>query len=1404
MNLLQKTILFACCAGIFSSTAMSPEVSKSQQALTLEKQAAAAAQDVAQVLFNPTSNPYPTVSLNEKKIDDLFGPLHAKIGTDTIRFIKNFYFYLEYVTKVERAARMAALATQTQLVDSAGKPIDFLGLMGNGGWQAVLSALKKKYTTDAQLTQALTTVQTPAWSLAIGAIKASSWQTLIASDFWSAIAITTDDLTQSMIWQEYINFMITQAFAYDNSLLAAINQAQASMFRYVPDIETVYYHPDYTRLRHMAELLRINLILTDNLRNRYLKSSAVWKQYSTSLQKAYEASLVYAKKPLYTYFSTAEEQFNKTVSDIEQKQFRVPDALVQEPLAIERITFIAMTKNLHALLQPLYTLDNLSETSIMLSKSPLVPDFMVYAQEDTYLLEDRASLMSLVAQAAQPAQQQLQPTVQTVALRPPSFGIENDVIVQSFWSIFEHAGSSILHFGKSIFEGTEALACKTGAAFMGTFSKKIANDLKAQASALTKKSHNDFDAGYKDVMNTIDDIATTAQTITGGVGKAIGFMLGKGVEDLFDSMNKRIIKGTAGLLQSVAGFAIDTTADLAHLVTDPVSNIVCLSLEAVTMTGHFLWDTMTLQGGNLGADLKDFEQFGTHLITSILDAITLPITAAIDNLKDVIKIVSYIVSNLTDTFINIATGVAFFATTLVDMFGAGINPVSAGKSTAEALEAHRRTLDSISATALMIGATVATGGAAAPMIAMIGAQQVFQVVGSYQQDELQAEKRQEEKKFLDAYRVFVNNNKVLSTEQQLTWSQELNQKYQAEIINQERNLGFYQNYLNQTFNNYQEQMARQLGSYLSPQLTPDARYNTVYADLGSLYGFSTGVYDFNPSQGFSLYNVGRNNFSQEIAVAPDTDKQKSFVDQPSSKFWFIQQDTYPMAQEPQAIEIRLRAIYVLTTYHIGLYFGGKPYDIQAIKKNSIAPVDAGHLAKMLVFKKTQAAQPAAIGLYQHEASSLDETKNWLFQAPTPNPEFHVGIWYRMKMSMNGPTTLLFKVWAEEETEPTWQQVTVQQQKEPLTTLGVISSGASIEYQILSPEPTISVAHDATVQGNPPVRTPLPTEKDREANARRVMQTLSQITLGSFNLLIADKIALLKNQFIYTTQNTGLQDANGKPMTDYVLLCQLRDDNSVQDATIGKQLEQITSGSAGLISAISGNAYNQSGAHVGVYPTAFSTWLKEHGPLHSALQQAVTETQKSYAARMTSPITFGALTLKPTSEQEILNGQFIYTTATPQLTKNSAPVLDAQGKQLSDFIIFVEENKEHTNILHHNLSPHAPTVNAALSIVSGNVYDNSSPNKIIDSGYGAELEKIGVLRPELMALIVAAQTTYSAQQTKELSGQNATKPTSESAISKHEETATATTDIKTTPTTVSSKSLSEQQKSASDDEICFGC
>ena len=80
-------------------------------------------------------------------------------------------------------------------------------------------------------------------------------------------------------------------------------------------------------------------------------------------------------------------------------------------------------------------------------------------------------------------------------------------------------------------------------------------------------------------------------------------------------------------------------------------------------------------------------------------------------------------------------------------------------------------------------------------------------------------------------KTYVDNNETIATNAKNAWSDELNKKFAAQITNQERELGFYQNFIETYFDNMESQMSYYVGQSLVPRITPDPNYGGLLADV---------------------------------------------------------------------------------------------------------------------------------------------------------------------------------------------------------------------------------------------------------------------------------------------------------------------------------------------------------------------------------------------------------------------------------------------------------------------------------------------------------------------------------------------------------------------------------------------
>jgi len=235
------------------------------------------ARAAAEKIFNPvksgnppTPNPYPTTSLNESGIDALYGSGGLKVDALLLTYIKNCYFYLEYLVKLEYAARLINYAESIKL--------DVLSIYDKDNWTGLLQTCQQKAGGWSNLQKLLfAETNKPAWNDLRGLIKASSWQELIKTPFWTAFSsLKPADFLSTDAWQSYLQYTISRGFVQDENILLMLKELKESLFKYIPNIEVAYYHPDFTNLRQGYELFLLHMLVNENKRNRLLPQASQW------------------------------------------------------------------------------------------------------------------------------------------------------------------------------------------------------------------------------------------------------------------------------------------------------------------------------------------------------------------------------------------------------------------------------------------------------------------------------------------------------------------------------------------------------------------------------------------------------------------------------------------------------------------------------------------------------------------------------------------------------------------------------------------------------------------------------------------------------------------------------------------------------------------------------------------------------------------------------------------------------------------------------------------------------------------------------------------------------------------------------------------------------------------------
>ncbi len=1343
----------------------------------------------AQALFNPVfvstgtpkSNPYPTTSINEKAVDALYGKEGLQVDPELVRYIKNFYFYLEYITKLQVAAHIAGYARQ--------KNIDVTSVLEAKSWKGLIDKASSVAGGLQQLIVAISKAA-PDWDDVKGSIVAASWSDLIKTSFWQTIDITPEMIIASPFWQEYIQYSVLDTFRQDNALLKSIVDIEKTIFRFIPNIEVAYYHPDFIQIRNSGEFARLHLIVTEQVRARFIRQSIAWEPFvdkksgQIDLVKTYSAAMEVEATGLYQLISLAQTTSLGTLAQQAlNKKLPIDVALLKKPLLQEKMLCIAMLKNLQAQTYYLFDDAHIKQTMSVLGKNNTqpAPHLLLYQSEDAIYLEDLAALLKNFKEAAAQAATSSDTTT--------SAGKGNaKVVVQDFgswlsgsWNDIKKTGQDILQgiqdVGKTALDEAEAIGAAGAAGIIGAIDPHKGQELIDLSKKLQDEVAADINRSITDAQNVIDDTAAVAKDFTKGAASIVGEIFAK------ISRDPKLGSDIEGVIESLTDVVINFYANQGHIAVSAGGGLIRLGTDAVNLASTVISDSI------IGAKTGDWQAFGQDIVnslnslaydvvTSLLNVATFIVQNFVDALKALIKCAAYLVSMITDILIDVSKGIFNALAGIFDIFGwqAGANAV---QDASQWIANHRRLIESHVTTGLLIGAVIATDGAALPLLAMTVGPQIFQEYGSYQNDERAAEKLAKEKKFVADYQVFVNNNKIISENAKNAWADELTKKYDAQVINQKRNIGFYQNFLSDYVLNTEEQLSYYLGQYLLPQITPDST-GLIPADVGSLYGFKTGVLNLNPSQGFPLYNKGRNAFSQEIAVYPSLafgqEDNKQVSSKAPRKFWFNQKETIVLDNAVSEVEVRWQALYVLNEFYIGLYFGGIPVDVEAIKKTGKANINSAHLAKMVVYKKEEKDSPVMLNFYEHEGLG------WL-NPPLKGPQFDVGTWYRMNMQLQG-TKLIVRVWKEGDEKPGGQEIAVSETSGK--TIGIISAGASIEYDVVTPALAIKEV--------PAVRKSLGLldEQEREIAARTNLAALTNPSLGTIPLQAVSIVQILKGQYIYTTQKTGLHGANGQPMDDYVVLGTSSIDRVTNQYTIQHIGSSPTTSPNAMISLITSRAFDQNGSYLTTCENVLDVYIKQYGPLTDDLEKKLDMLQKNYMSTLMGPFAFGAIEIQPTSSDEIKNGQFIYKAISlaPELhDKQNKPVKDAKGNTLYDYFVVVTTDARNNELIG---APYDATVSRIRSLVTGNEYDKKSTEPV-EKGHRASdslriyQQSFGQLPPTL-AQAIDNSTTFYVSVTQE--AQNA--PSSTPLAAPTQKTTTADTGEKsnhsstvltTTPTTL---------------------
>lgn len=1326
-----RFVVLACCVYSFSlygqaAAGQKPLISASSTTQEIEDFTGAAFAvntQLANVLFNQ-KDPFASSSINQQAIDTLYSALG--VDAKTIEHTKICYFFMEYIVRLELAAKFLSWYETQKLGDVAALMVP---LSNDAAWAQKQLEAWNQFAAQGKLREniaQIAAVTNPDWML-LGqtvrpALSKLTWQQIAASDFWKSIPITDPKiLVQSQFWQMYLEYTLATLFLRDKSLITSLTLSEKMIYPYIPTFQQSYYDENFTNIRYSSELHRTQLALTDAMRDRLLDQSTVWS--ATDLPKVWTQVQQFMQQPFYKLLAHATQNPVSLMNDIAQKKSAISTYLTQEeqqklsadyPLIVEDLLCIGMIKNLQARTYDLFSKNKLDATIQTLRKIPTrpVPNILMFDFKEHAFLDDLNRAIDHFTSNAQLAKTQPKKL-------PPQFAqadiSDERVVTTALWDdvkkeaggfvdTFKNMGTKLAKQGAQwAGDAAEASSDMWGAGldnarFMGY---TILGDQK-KAEDFQKKANAEFAAAqkkYEGVWKDTTDIVKTVGEDTGGA--VLGFAAGE--LDVFlkaAGVNSNLKESTLGIWKSTIDTVIDNVALFLHLlifVPFEVGTFVAFygSQFIGVAVGSIINATVkSIEGDSSGWGIlaDEFKELGASMLTSFLSEVMFTVNQFLAVTTDVLMAAAYFAQLLAEITLDIYRGFANIAGSIAHLAGDEKTEQWFSDST-KTVEGYRSTIVAVANTAILIGATVATDGLAVGAIGMNTAFQVPQVVGAIQSDTQRIQDTKDERALVASFKTYVADSKEMSKKKKDDWLEEQNFKFVEEIDNQERGLGFYQDFINSYYDSIKENMSEQLGSTLAKNLTPQSQtatipvqgadgqykeeqvtYQFVPADVGSLFGFNTGVYNLNPSQGFALYSKGRDSFSQEIAVNPAlmSEQGKPVI----RKFWFLQKETIISDKQLQDIEVRFKAISLLDIFYIGLYCGGSPIDLKAIVKNGKADLDAAHLAKMCVFKREQLQGPINFDVYEHEG------KGWYTGTiPTiPTPKLVTGTWYRIKINLQD-TTLRVKVYQEGSSEPDWQTFTVA--KTDQSTCGMISSGAAIEYQMIKPEPIITKISDKL---RPKIeRTVALQETFDRSTLHQTMypQTLYPSTTNVFKLAALDKTEILKGNYMYTTQETKLAQELPQLKEDYVLVCEATAENQIQTAGIGNGAAQaeliginpqerisLSGDKKIVISLVTDKQFESDGTwaiaaanNKVAYRPSLNAYLKAHPSVSDAARTQITNARELYNAQLLKPFNFGNITLNSSSKTDVDARIFVYTCTSPDKALRDA--------NIQDYVVFAQ-------------------------------------------------------------------------------------------------------------------------------------
>lgn len=624
-----------------------------------------------------------------------------------------------------------------------------------------------------------------------------------------------------------------------------------------------------------------------------------------------------------------------------------------------------------------------------------------------------------------------------------------------------------------------------------------------------QKSFTNFSNMGTDISGSIKAVGTiigsAASVATTSVAQIMGGLIG----------DNQLGTDLAGLSSVAIGSIVSAVVDLSDYAVEGVLDVYRLSAEAVMVLESAI---MAAAASAVGVDagsyqnafLQEGNYFAKDTVLSILTELTFLADAIGAILTGIMESIAYLCCCLIDVIGDVFGDLAAMGADLC-----GYNGLNAWEKVKNGVQTWRGTIIGsimlVGGTALMF--TGVGSGLGAAMLVVGTGMMAIGVWGDYQQDVQAKRNMEDQKNLLAKYSAAIPQEEQATQAMASAAMVEKSAQFVAIKQNSERNLVYYQNFVNSEFNNTISTKGFGLGSLYQILTMPDSQEGTISADPGYSYGIKTDRMALNPSGGFYTFNSARNTFAQEIATAPQqthqTSQSTTFTLNPSTPdLWINQKDLSNVWQtDGFEVEVRWRTIYETEgNFYIGVFVSEKVMNIpllQALNKNYKDALELSgsnaaqyteatyenldtfnrnllnynHLSRNFVIFRENGATPS-LGLYQHQGPE----DGWL-NRNIGGVNYQRGVWYRMKVSINGQTTQV-KCWEEAAEEPSeWTSFnTTPATKFPTITPIKLPNDVNPFEMIITPAaPASNSSNKPTTQSNTDSQTNTSTWTTNQAN-----------------------------------------------------------------------------------------------------------------------------------------------------------------------------------------------------------------------------------------------------------------------------------------------------------------------------------